>query len=58
MKKEGFDNLRDYLNYKQGKERRKAAPTKTASVPRDLLVVPKMKVMLVKLRLVQLKKLK
>jgi hypothetical protein len=34
MKKEGFDNLRDYLNFKQGKERRKAAPTKTASVPR------------------------
>ena len=35
MKKEGFDNLRDYLNFKQGKERRKAAPTKTASVPRE-----------------------
>jgi hypothetical protein len=30
MKKEGYDNLRDYLNYKQGKVRRKDSTTPKA----------------------------
>jgi hypothetical protein len=29
MKKEGYDNLRDYLNFKQGKERRDGKPVET-----------------------------
>jgi hypothetical protein len=58
MKKEGFDNLRDYLNSSKVRNGVKQLLQKPHQSLVNLLVVPKMKVMLVKLRLVQLKKLK